>query len=212
VHAAPEGAVLPVDETVILPGFLTGRQTYEPPPEPDPEAEPARHPADGPLPASERGMLIFVASLLGVGTLAVVIVLGLGGFGGPPPKAGAATPPVSAPASSPTASPSPSASPSLSSSASASPPASPSPTVKRSPARKLLGTLGPNDPKAFCAANAAGRVRQKPDRSWYCSGSGDHPDPLPFTSTDLCRWRFLNKTAYAVAANIDDPSTWKCYA
>jgi hypothetical protein len=27
----------------------------------------------------------------------------------------------------------------------------------------------------------------------------------------VCRWRYLDKTAYAVAADIDEPSTWKCY-
>jgi hypothetical protein len=148
-------------------------------------------------------MLIFVATLLGVGTLAVVTVLGLGGFSSPEPTAGAA------PVPSATASGSPSPSPSPSPSHSPSP--SPSPTPKKStPARVTLGSLTANDPRAFCAANNAGRVSQKEDHSWYCRGTTEHP-PMPFTSTDVCRWRYLDKTAYAIATNIDDPTTWKCY-
>jgi hypothetical protein len=202
-HRAP-------DETLILPGFITGKKEPEPPPVPSPDPEPELIAPAGPelsdaLPPSERGMLIFVATLLGVGTLAVVTVLGLGGFSSPEPTAGAAPVPS---VTTTTASPSPSPSPSPS----ASPSRPPSPTPKKStaPARVSLGALTANDPRAFCAANNAGRVAQKEDHSWYCRGSSSHP-PMPFTSTDVCRWRYLDKSAYAIATNIDDPATWKCY-
>jgi hypothetical protein len=204
-HAAPdpdEEVVAAPDETVILPAFITGRS--EPLPERPREPQPA--PGDA-LPPSERGMLIFVASLLGLGTLAVVVVLGLGGFSAP----AATIPPVPTPAGSSSESPSPSPSPSASASPSLSPSPSRSPRRSPSPTHRLLGTLGAKDPAAYCTSLDAGRVQQHSDHSWYCRGSFNHPDPLPFTSTDVCRWRYVSKTAYAVAANIDDPTTWKCY-
>jgi len=195
------------DETVVLPAFLTGRKESKA--EATPPEEPEL-PTDGSLPPSERGMLVFVATLLGAGTIAVVTVLGLGGFSSPAPKAGGDPVPV---ISSPSPSPSPSASP-LPSPAPSSPTDSPSggPTPKRStsPARVSLGALTGNDPRAFCAANDAGRAAQHEDHTWYCRGSGTHP-PMPFTPTDVCRWRYLDKTAYAVATDIDNPATWKCY-
>ena len=77
------------DETMILPAFVTGKKEKEPKP-----AEPVRHQAtpEGALPPSERGMLIFVAALLGIGTIAVVTVLGLGGFSSAPRTGGTPSP------------------------------------------------------------------------------------------------------------------------
>jgi hypothetical protein len=212
-HTGPEERPLP-DETLVLPSFITGKS--EPLPErsqPIPAAEPAvDEPAPDPdrLPASERGMLIFVASLLGLGGLAVIVILGLGGFGAPAPSAGAAT---TAPVESTVPGPTPSPTPSLTASSPVpAPPPRPSTTTKRpSPTQRLLGTLSAKDPAAFCTSLDAGRVSQHSDHSWYCRGSTGHPQSLPFTSTDVCRWRYLDKTAYAVAADIDQPSTWKCY-
>jgi hypothetical protein len=202
-HAPPDERALP-DETVVLPAFITGKPEPLPErPKPAPPAEPADPDR---LPPSERGMLIFVASLLGLGGLAVIVILGLGGFGAPPQSAGAAT---TAPVASdvPTPTPSPTPSPSVSPA-----PASPPPTTKRpTPTRVYLGALSGRDPAAYCSALDAGRAAQHSDRSWYCRGSSSHPQPLPFTSTDVCRWRYLDKTAYAVAADIDEPTTWKCY-
>jgi hypothetical protein len=192
------------DETAVLPAFITGKT--EPLPErPREQPAPEHRPSDA-LPPSERGMLIFVATLLGLGTLAVVVVLGLGGFSAP----AATIQPTPTPADTPSTTPSPSLSPSPSDPPSPSPsPSRPSP--RRSPTHRLLGALTAKDPAAYCTSLDAGSVRQHSDHSWYCRGGFNHPDPLPFTSTDVCRWRFLDKTAYAVAADIDDPTTWKCY-
>ncbi len=172
-----------IDETVVLPAFVTGKKEREPKP-----PEPVRHQAapDDALPPSERGMLIFVAALLGVGTLAMVAMLGVGGFGGASP-----TPEVSSPAPS------------------SPPPPSPAPTRTTTPGRIALGTLTSADPAAFCTYSKAGRARQR-DGTWYCSGTSDHP-PFAFEPTDVCRWRYLDRTAYAVLGDPRDPATWRCY-
>ena len=192
---------VPPDETLVLPTFITGKKGKEAEPEAPPERSAPGSP-DGALPASERGMLVFVAALLGIGTIAVVVLLGLGGFSAPStnPATAATMSEEPTPASSPSPSPSP---------APPSPSPSPSPSHSATPARTTLGTLTAGDPRAFCGANEAGRARQHEDRTWYCSGS-DKP-PLPFSSTDVCRWRYQDKTAYAVAVDINDPATWKCY-
>jgi hypothetical protein len=194
-----------MDETVVLPAFVTGKKERAPKP-----AEPVRHQAepDGKLPPSERGMLIFVAALLGVGTVAVVLVLGLGGFRAPQPanthtpSPAAVVPPPPSP--SPSESPSPPPSPV---------PSSPPPTtlVRRSPPGPLvLGTLTRTDPAAFCTYSRAGRARQHDDGGWFCTGTQDHP-PFPFGPNDVCRWRYLDTTAYAVPGDPADPATWRCF-
>jgi hypothetical protein len=78
------------DQTQVLPAFLTGGLAEKTALHPtvDPAAVPAKAPAVKPvtppaadgdkLPSSERNMLIFVALLLAVGTLAVVTVMGIG--------------------------------------------------------------------------------------------------------------------------------------
>ena len=195
-HRAP-------DETVVLPAFVTGKKEPEPKP-----AEPVRHAArpEGALPPSERGMLIFVAALLGVGTLAVVTVLGLGGFSSQrpaPTHSAAAAVPVLA------GSPSPSPSPSPQVSSPAPPP--PSPTPRRAtPARITLGTLTRTDPAAFCTYTKAGKARQRDDGSWTCTGSSGHPG-FVFAPGDVCQWRYLDRTAYATVGDATDPATWTCY-
>jgi hypothetical protein len=203
-HRAPAGARVPTNEkTVALPAFITGKKPGRPGSTPEPV------PPDGTLPASERGMLIFVAALLGVGTIAVIAFLGLGGFSAPPAKP--APPPAAATSVSP-ASPASPESPVSPSPTDSLPPPSPSPTVKRStaPTHTALGTLNSFDPRAFCIASSAGRARQHEDHSWYCTGGDNRPES-PFSATDVCRWRYLDKTAYAVVADIDQPATWKCY-
>jgi hypothetical protein len=193
------------DETMILPAFVTGKKEKEPKP-----AEPVRHQAtpEGALPPSERGMLIFVAALLGVGTLAVVTVLGLGGFSSAPHTA--RTPSAAAVGTSVTESPSPSPSPAASSPAPAPPPPSPTPRPPRTtPARVTLGVLTRTDPAAFCTYSKAGRAREI-DGNWFCSGSGGH-GPFQFAPGDVCQWRYLDKTAYAAVGDATDPATWTCY-
>ena len=78
------------DKTQVLPAFLTGGlvEPTEVQPLVTPTPAPAKAPAVKPvtpapgdpdkLPSSERNMLIFVALLLAIGTLAVVTVMGLG--------------------------------------------------------------------------------------------------------------------------------------
>jgi hypothetical protein len=195
------------DETVVLPAFVTGKKEREPKP-----AEPVRHQAqsEGALPPNERGMLIFVAALLGVGTLAVVTVLGLGGFSSP---RAARTPSVAAGAPpSATDPPSPSPTPVTSSPVPAPPPPpSPTPPPRRtSPARVTLGALTRGDPAAFCTYSGAGRARQREDGSWFCSGGNSRP-PFAFAPGDVCQWRYIDKTAFAVVGDATDPATWTCY-
>jgi hypothetical protein len=70
------------DETMILPAFLTGTaRKPEPAPEPKPAApqKPARPDPIAKLPSDERNMLIFVAAVLAIGTLAIVAMAGLHG-------------------------------------------------------------------------------------------------------------------------------------
>jgi hypothetical protein len=198
------------DETVILPAFLTGKKAAEPKP-----AEPARHGPEGALPASERGMLIFVAALLGVGTIAVVGLLGLGGLTKkkptptpvPAPKPPAAIVTVPSATPSPTPSPSPSAGP-------ASP--SPTATARRSPtpARSTaLGTLTSTDPYTYCYDTRHGIARApgQGDKSWTCVAGNAHSGAADFSPTDVCRWRFSDNGAYAVVGSLGDPSTWRCF-
>ena len=192
------------DETVILPAFVTGKK--ERPPKP---AEPVRHAAEpeGRLPASERGMLVFVAALLGVGTVAIIAIVGLGGFSSPAPTT-PHTPTVAA-VTTPAA---PSATPSPTPVVSSAPPPAPAPTtppVRHSRGPVVLGTLTDADPSAFCTYSQAGRARQHDDGGWFCSGSRDHPS-FPFGPNDVCRWRYLDNTAYAVTGDATDPSTWRC--
>jgi len=201
-----------VDETVELPAFLTGKKAREPKP-----PEPVRHQVtpDATLPASERGMLVFVAALLGVGTIAVVTVLGVGGLRHPHPH----PVPLAAVASSrdsasvtPTTPPQPSPSPTVTSAnpRPAATTSTASPRRSSPPTRVTLGTLTKADPAAFCAYNLAGRARPHEDGSWYCTGSGIRPT-FAFTPNDVCQWRYVDKTAYAGVGDASDPATWNCY-
>jgi hypothetical protein len=197
-----------MEETLLLPAFVTGKKEREPKP-----AEPVRHhapPPDGALPPSERGMLIFVAALLGAGTLAVVTVLGMGGFssGHHAPR----NPAIVATHASAAEPPSPSPAPQPSSASPTPPPPPPPPTPARptSPARQTLGALTASDPAAFCTYSKAGKARQHDDHNWYCTGGSGHP-PFAFAPGDVCQWRYLDRTAYAVVGNPDDPATWTCY-
>jgi hypothetical protein len=187
----------------VLPAFVTGRK--EPAPRP---AEPARHRPEGALPPSERGMLVFVAALLGIGTIAVVIMLGMGGLN---PRHG--TPAPSTRPSSSTPSPAAAAAPlptqpvptdSPASSAPAPPP--PTKRTMTTPARTFVGN--PN-PYAYCLMVNAG-IAQRPDHddpSWSCQGRHRSVD---FTPDQVCDWQY-GTASFAVVSSLPDPSTWKCY-
>jgi hypothetical protein len=185
---------------VVLPVFVTGRK---------PEPRPPRHAApDDRLPPSERGMLLFVAALLGLGTVAVVAMIGLTGgttVGRPPVHRSpvptvASVPQAPPPATLPSPTP-PSPVP--------SPPARTTPAARRTtPARVALGTLSRDDLNAYCMVNGSGFAHPPDNASgqWTCGRRGQ-----AFTPNDACRWRFNDHTAYAVVGDIMDPTTWRCY-
>jgi hypothetical protein len=181
---------------MVLPVFVTGKKPEPPKTRPNtPES----------LPRSERGMLLFVAALLGLGTLAVVAMMGFGlsGSGTPKPSAARNTATQDPPAPSlsapvvvvPPPDPSPSVVPSPSR-------ARTSPTPRRSPSRIPLGTLTMGDLQGYCQF----RRPQLEGQQWSCRPNGPN-----FTPTTICRWRFNDRTAHAVIGDIRDPSTWRCY-
>lgn len=194
------------DETVVLPVFVTGKKPERPP------AQQAM--AETTLPASERGMLLFVAALLGLGTVAVVAMMGLGLAGGSGKKA--THPPARTPGPSATLSvaaalpiPAPASSvaghPSAVRSSAAARHASPSATVSQ------LGTLSNADVAGYCqGANQGVAITPGPGHpSWVCVGN--HPRTQQFTPVDVCQWRFHDNGAKATVGELATPSTWRCY-
>ncbi len=211
-QTAPLPAPSAPDETLVLPAFVTGRADDTGKREPKPP-EPVRHQApDDKLPASERGMLIFVAALLGVGTLAVVTMLGVGTFTRPTRHVSSPTKAAVLPVSTGSPSASPSPSPVVASTAARATATTLSTTPKRSPTpvKVMLGTLTRADPAAFCMDSMAGWARPQKDGTWMCTGTPGHPT-FTFTPANVCQWRYVDKTAYASAANATDPATWTCY-
>jgi hypothetical protein len=195
------------EETVVLPVFVTGKKPEQPPAQ--------RAMAETTLPSSERGMLLFVAALLGLGTIAVVAMMGfgLGGSGGTKPKSAVAattsrTPAGAPPAPSDATVPSPTA-------------ASPSrPAPSRSPARRsptpgptstFLGNLSNGDVVSYCQHTNNG-MPWPPGRgrnSWNCVA--DHGQRQEFAPADVCQWRYRDGGARATIGDLTTPSTWRCY-
>jgi hypothetical protein len=200
--ARPAG---PANEaTVVLPVFVTGKK---------PEPPAVQRAAETKLPSSERGMLLFVAALLGLGTLAVVTMMGFG-LGGasttPKPPVARTAPPspvAAAPLPSPADSPSPSPSPSPSS---ASPSPSRSPRRSPSPTATLLGTLSNGAVVGYCKDTNNGMPWPPgQNNTWACvANRGQRQE---FTPTDVCRWQFHDGGARAVVGDLATPSTWRCY-
>lgn len=194
------------DETMVLPVFVTGKKP-EPPPT---RAEQNK------LPPSERGMLLFVAALLGIGTIAVVAMMGFGLVSTPSkpharPSAAAASPSVQA-APAPVESPSPTPSVPLSHkpvhSTTSSPKRSPSPN----PTATFLGSLSMNDVSQYCVAKTGSPSAHPPsgdNHFWTCGRRGQAKQP--FTPTDVCRSASGDGGALAQVGSIDDPRTWRCY-
>lgn len=193
---APARSVLD-DKTVVLPAFLTGSAAPAPAPSgptrPDPTAK---------LPATERGMLVFVAALLGLGTIAVVAMMGMGLTTDkkPAPAAASATATVGT-----SASPTPAASPT----ASPSPIASPKPT-RTTVAPRVLGSISDSSTlNTYCRTWQDNAVAfPGPNNSgWICVRGHNTMTIVPNT---VCRWRFNDSTAYTSAKGSDD-LPWKCY-
>ncbi|GAA5191562.1 hypothetical protein GCM10023322_49200 [Rugosimonospora acidiphila] len=204
-------------ETMILPAFVTGRKEPEPEPAPKP-AEPARNQNDGSLPASEKGMLLFVAALLGLGGIAVVIMLGVGGLDkhrapAPPAVHSTGTPAGGAPAA-----------PGSSPSSAGTPPASPAsiptsavpPTVAKTTAKRIAPSptptlLGQAQPLAYCIAKDRGldKAPNGDSPTWTCTTS-HRGKGIPFTPAQVCDWQY-GTSSYAVVGSLADPSTWNCY-
>jgi hypothetical protein len=192
---------------MVLPAFLTGA-AKEPPPEP---SGPKRPDPTAKLDGTERGMLIFVAALLGIGTIAVVAFMGMG-LGGSKPK----------PAAAPTASVS-AAAPTPSAAASPSPSDSPSPTDSPSPshttvAPRLLGSVTSADQiTAYCratvdrnsTARGPGLTGPSAAASWICYNRFNH-NSTPISPNSVCRSQFQDSTAYT-SAKADTALPWKCY-
>jgi hypothetical protein len=203
----------PLDgKTVLLPAFVTGRKDEPPSETPAPPAGPQ---AGDKLPATERGMLVFVAALLALGTVAVVAMLGFGGLttrhppvgtraSSPTPEAGALAAP--SPSPSPSASPSPSPSPSPSRK-----PVPPSrkPSSSPSPSAVPLGGVNLN---SFCSDVSRGSSPAPPskDRStWACVNSFGTVKRT-FTPDQVCIYQYPLAT-HAVVGTLSNPGTWKCF-
>jgi hypothetical protein len=191
-------------KTILLPTFITGRRD-------EGKAESPRPQAGDKLPPSERGMLVFVAALLALGTVAVVVMLGFGGLTPHHPAAAvqdSATPAPGAPVGDP--SPSPSDSQSASPSPSPSPSSKP-PTHKPSPSPVRLGTVRTRDLYNYCTTKESRSSPVPPDKSgtsWTCQDDS-HP-PLAFTPDDVCSYRY-SQVAHAMVGTLTDPATWTCY-
>jgi hypothetical protein len=198
-------------ETITLPAFVTGKRD-------EGKAEPTRPQPGDKLPASERGMLVFVAALLALGTVAVVAILGFGGLTSHhPPASTSHSPTPAAGALAADASPSPSPSPSDSPSPSPSPSASkkPAPPVTHkpspSPTGTRLGTVSTSDLNSYCRNKQFGSSPQAPSKDnagWTCQASGHQP--LAFTPDDVCSYRY-RQFAHAVVGKLSDVTTWTCY-
>lgn len=193
------------DATMVLPAFLTGKIDIEDLPEP--KADPSGRPdPNEKLSATERGMLLFVAALLGIGTIAVVAVMGMG-LTTDRPKA---TPPKPQAASvaattSPTPSPSPSPSATPSPAATTKPPA-----TKAAP--RLLGSInGPGTLNDFCSKTwqDGATAYFATTGGWTCTAN-HHTTSTVIAPNGVCRWQYGDKTAYTAAVGTDQ-LPWKCY-
>ncbi len=198
------------DETMVLPAFLTGQVQKPAPPAP---SGPTRPDPAAKLPATERGMLIFVAALLGVGTIAVVIMMGMG-LGDPktnPKKGGAASVAASAgttaptqPTSAPVAQPDPA--PTVTGSLKpTSHPSAAGPTVLGSVNAAILtdycNLLLADERARYRSQTAAGTTK------WECYLGRRDQTIVPNT---VCQWKFKDNSAYITAADLSD-LPWKCY-
>jgi hypothetical protein len=202
-------------ETMILPVFVTGsRKEPDPPPQP---ATPPRPPADGALPASERGMLVFVAALLGIGTIAVVLMLGVNNLNTKHPVAPHSPSSVPSPTASVIGAPAapvvPTSSPTPSPARSASPTAvTTTKSVKKSPT-PAPSLLGQPTVLAYCLARNHG-MAQPPGSgtsTWTCDPGRRGGQAVPFTPEQVCDWQY-GLASHAVVGSLADASTWKCYS
>ena len=205
------------DETMVLPAFLTGK--IELPPEPEDLDEPApnngRPDPGAKLPAAERGMLIFVAALLGIGTIAVVSLMGMGLAN--PKKA--TTPPAPTTSASGSAAavagnPSPVADPVPSATGSLRPTGRPS-----SSGPKVLGSIANVDVlRTYCSqwrndAFVVGPGQPGNSPTWACvDPHAKRPSDATLQAAPnyVCRWKYRDNSSYSPSQG-SDKLPWTCY-
>jgi len=206
------------DETMVLPAFLTGK--IELPPEPEEVEEPApnngRPDPAAKLPATERGMLIFVAALLGIGTIAVVAVMGMGLASPKKPS----TPPAPTSSASGTAAaiagnPDPVVDPVPSGTGSLRPTERPS-----SSGPKVLGSIASVDIlRTYCQqwrndAYVVGPGQPGPSSpTWACvDPHAKRPSDATLQAAPnyVCRWKYRDNSSYSPSQG-SDKLPWTCY-
>ncbi|HEX6500019.1 MAG TPA: hypothetical protein VF054_13455 [Micromonosporaceae bacterium] len=192
-----------------------GAPAAAPPSSPPPTSQaPAKTPpASGrqapsePPPISIRGLPMFLAALLGLGTIAIVFVTMPGSD-----RANSAPQPSAAPTVSVTASVSPAGKPTGTGKPSARHPgAGPSPT------RTVLGSLDLQTMGRFCVSRDAGfatlrRAPQGPGAAidnWACTGKS-RTRGFTIVPTDVCQWRY-GVSSVAGYLDRDDAYSWRCY-
>ena len=167
-----------------------------------------RHRVARAVPENERGMLIFMGSLITVGTFGVFLTMGLGALSPakardqtrvPPGQTATSTNPAAVSTPGDPYGPNPTGS-RRSLVATHRPSPSPSPQSSPSP-------LGTADINGYCQAEGGRRARLQND-GWMCVGRG--LSSIAFTPVQVCRWQY-GADAQASVANMADPSTWRCY-
>jgi hypothetical protein len=199
-------------ETVQLPIMTTGstapRQLDSPIRTRSDGVRVRRHRVASVVPENERGMLIFVGSLIAVGTFAVFLTMGLGALTPararedtrvPPGHTATSTNPAAASTPADPYGPNPTGS-HRDLVATHRPSPSPSPWSSPSP-------LGAADINGYCQATGDRRARLL-DSGWMCVRGGE--SSVAFTPAQVCRWQY-GSDAQASVADLADPSTWQCY-
>lgn len=166
-----------------------------------------RHRVARAVPENERGMLIFMGSLITVGTFAVFLTMGLGALSPrardqtrvPPGQTATSTNPAAVSTPGDPYGPNPTAS---HRNLVATHRPSPSPTPQSSPS-----PLGGADINGYCQAEGGRRARLQ-NGAWMCVRGGE--SSIAFTPAQVCRWQY-GADVQAVVADLADALTWRCY-
>lgn len=165
---------------------------------------PSRQTPSEPPPVSVRGLPMFLAALLGLGTIGIVFMT--------MPGSGKAD---SAPKPNATAS----AGPAAPAAATGTPSGQPShhATGATPSSRPILGSLDQQTMGKFCASRDAGfaTLRREPQGAgaaidnWACTGKS-RTRGFTIVPTDVCQWRY-GSSAVAGYLNRNDAYSWRCY-